>query len=418
MKRNSDASSLGEIINRYSWNQFSREKNMDDYLKDAQALFEVTRRLRRDFHQHPELGFKEVRSANIVAKELSALGMEVKTGVGQTGVVGLLGGKGPGPVVLLRFDMDALPINERTGAEYASLNQGVMHACGHDGHMAVGLTVARILNQHRNMFSGTVKLMFQPAEEGLGGAEKMIAEGVLDHPKPDVALAMHVWNERPLGWVGITPGPVMAAADTFNIQITGGGGHGAAPNLTKDPIVAAAQVVNALQTIVSRNLSPLQSAVVTVASIHAGEAFNVIPTEAQLKGTLRSFEASVRQRMISRFGQIVEEISQAMECEAKFEIQSLTPALVNDIEVTGRVQQVAGRLLPQDELDFHSVTMGSEDMAFVQQRIPGCYIFVGSANQQKGLDAPHHSAEFDIDEACLSKGAGLLTAAAMEFLGK
>jgi amidohydrolase len=391
---------------------------MDDFLKDAQALFEVTRHLRRDFHQHPELGFQEVRSAKIIAKELSDLGMEVKTGVGQTGVVGLLEGKGPGPVVLLRFDMDALPVNEETGAEYASLNQGVMHACGHDGHMAIGLTVARILNQHRDRFTGTVKLMFQPAEEGLGGAEKMIADGVLDNPRPDVALAMHVWNERQLGWVGITPGPVMAAADTFNIHITGKGGHGAGPNFTKDPVVTAAQVVNALQTIVSRNLSPLQSAVVTVASIHAGEAFNIIPGAAQLNGTLRSFESTARERMISRFGQIVEGISRAMECEAKVEIKSLTPALVNDIEVTRRVQQVAGKLLPQDQLDFHSVTMGSEDMAFVQQHIPGCYIFVGSANQQKGLAAPHHSSEFDIDEACLSKGAGLITAAAMQFLGK
>jgi amidohydrolase len=391
---------------------------MENYLAEAQALYEYTRELRRDFHRHPEIGFKELRTAKIVAHQLTDLGMEVNTGLGQTGVVGLLEGHGPGPVVLLRFDMDALPVREETGAEYASENEGVMHACGHDAHIAIGLTVAQILSEHRSEFSGTVKLMFQPAEEGLGGAEQMIADGVLDNPKPHVALAMHVWNEKPVGWTGIVPGPVMAAADTFHIHISGKGGHGAAPNFTHDPIIAAAQVVNALQTIVSRNISPLQTAVVTVASIHAGDAFNVIPADADLKGTLRSFEVPVRQHMIDRFGQIVEDVARAMDCEAKYEIKSITPALVNDPEVTNRVQQVALKLLPQEVLDFHAITMGSEDMAFVQQRIPGCYIFVGSANKEKGLDAPHHSSTFDIDESILSKGAGLMAASAMEFLRK
>ncbi len=390
---------------------------MDQFLEDAQVLFDYTRALRRDFHQHPELGLKEFRTAATVARELAGLGLEVKSRVGETGVIGLLHGKASGRVVLLRFDMDALPVKEETGAEYASLNDGIMHACGHDGHVAVGLTVARLLTQHRSEFNGTVKFMFQPGEEGLGGAEKMIADGVLANPKPDVALAMHVWNERPVGWVGIVSGPVMAAADTFTIRIIGKGGHGASPNLTIDPVVVSAQLVTALQTIVSRNVSPLQTAVVTVASIHAGEAFNVIPGEAVLKGTLRSFESSVRERMIARFGQIVENISQAMECQAKYEITSITPAVVNDAVTTSRVQQVAKRLLPVDELDFHSITMGSEDMAFVQQQIPGCYIFVGSANQEKGLNAPHHSAKFDIDESILPKMAGLMEACTLEFLG-
>ena len=229
---------------------------MNNFLDEAQALFEYTRNLRRDFHKHPEIGLKEFRTANIVAKELSGLGMEVKTGVGQTGVVGLIEGKAPGPVVLLRVDMDALPIQEETGAEYASENPGLMHACGHDGHVAVGLTVARILNEHRNEFCGTVKMVFQPGEEGLGGAEKMIADGVLQDPPADVALGLHVWNEKPVGWIGVVPGPVMAAADTFTVKITGRGGHGAVPDLTADPIVAAAQVVTALQSIVSRNVPP------------------------------------------------------------------------------------------------------------------------------------------------------------------
>src|SRR4030043_1834840 len=205
---------------------------MHNYLNEAKELFEYTRRLRRDFHQHPEIGFNEYRTANIVAKELSEMGLKVKTGVGKTGVVAILEGNTTGPVLLLRFDMDALPILEETGADYASVNNGVMHACGHDGHVAIGLTVARILVKYREKFSGTVKFVFQPAEEGLGGAVSMIAGGILQSPKPDVALALHIWNERPVGFIPIVPGLAMAAADTFEIRIIGKGGHGGSPHLS------------------------------------------------------------------------------------------------------------------------------------------------------------------------------------------
>jgi amidohydrolase len=391
---------------------------MRNFLDEAQELFEYTRELRRDFHRHPELGFKEVRTANIVAKELTNVGMEVKTGVGKTGVVALLKGKVASPVILLRFDMDALPIQEETGAEYASLNDGIMHACGHDGHIAIGLTVARILNAYRTEFEGTVKLVFQPAEEGLGGAESMIADGILQNPPPEVALGLHVWNEKPVGWVGIVPGPVMAAADTFYVRIIGKGGHGAVPNLTNDPILAASQVVNALQGIVSRNVSPLKTAVVTVASMHGGEAFNVIPAEVELKGTIRTFEPEMRELVIKRFHQIVENVAHASECEAIIDIKSITPAVFNDPEITARVQHVAGELLPHDQLDFQTTTMGSEDMAYILKEVPGCYIFIGSANKGNNLVAPHHSSKFDFDESILPKAAGLMTASAMEFLGK
>jgi len=391
---------------------------MEKFLDDAQALFEYTRDLRRDFHKYPELGFKEIRTANIIAKELTNLGMEVKTGVGQTGVVALLEGKESGPVVLLRFDMDALPIQEETGAEYASVNDGIMHACGHDGHIAIGLTVARLLNDHRSEFKGTVKLVFQPAEEGLGGAERMIADGILHSPAPDVVLALHVWNEKPVGWIGIVPGPTMAAADTFYVRIIGNGGHGAVPNLCNDPVLAAAQVINSLQSIVSRNVSPLKAAVVTVASIHGGEAFNVIPSEVELKGTIRSFESTVRDRVVLRLEQIIVNITHAMECESQIEIKSIMPAVVNHPEITKRVQQVASKLLPNDQFDFHTVTMGSEDIAYVLQQIPGCYFFIGSANKEKNLDASHHHSKFDFDESILPKAAGLMVASALEFLGK
>ena len=389
---------------------------MRNTLDDARQLFEYTRAMRRDFHRHPEIGFKEIRTANIVAKELSRLGLEVKTGVGQTGVVGLVEGKAPGPVVLLRFDMDALPIQEETGAEYASLNDGLMHACGHDGHVAIGLTVAHILNDLHSEFGGTVKLVFQPAEEGLGGAQSMIKDGILQNPKPDIALGLHIWNEKPVGWVGIVPGPTMAAADTFNIRIIGKGGHGAVPNLTKDPILAASLVVTALQGIVSRNVSPLKSAVVTIASIHGGDAFNVIPAEVELKGTLRTFEPEIRDVVIRRFHEIVENICLASECEVIIEITSITPALHNDPEITARVQEVAAEMLHDDQLDFQTRTMGSEDMAYILEQVPGCYFLIGSANKEMNLDAPHHNSKFDFDESILSKAAGLMAASAMKFL--
>jgi amidohydrolase len=268
---------------------------MPDFFREAQDLFEYTRELRRDFHRHPEMGFQEVRTAGIVARELNSLGLEVTTGIAKTGVVGLLEGDKPGPVILLRFDMDALPINEETGAEYASQNPGVMHACGHDGHIATGLAIARLLHMHRDELAGTVKFVFQPAEEGLGGAESMIAEGILENPKPDRVLGMHLWNERPVGWLGISDGPEMAAAEIFRLRLIGKGGHGALPHLAVDPVVAAAQVINALQTIASRNVSPLQSAVLSVTMFRAGESFNVIPLRLSFKAPF-VFEPEVRQQ--------------------------------------------------------------------------------------------------------------------------
>lgn len=390
---------------------------MPDFLLEAQALFEYTQSMRRDFHAHPELGFHEVRTAGIVAKELTALGMEVNTGVGGTGVVALLEGAKPGPVVLVRADMDALPIREETGAPYASQNPGVMHACGHDGHTAVLLTVAKILNAHRNQLYGTVKFMFQPAEEGMGGAEKMIEDGVLENPKVDVALALHVWNEKPVGWLGIASGPVMAGAEIFKIKVRGKGGHGAVPHLAVDPILAAAQVVSALQGIVARNIAPLQTAVVSVCTIHGGETFNVIPPEVEMTGTIRTFEQAVRTRVLERFEKTIHSIAEGMGCQAEIELQILTPATINHPETAARIQAVARCLFPGTDVETANyITMGSEDFAFVLEKVPGCFFFIGSANPEKGLDAGHHHPKFDIDEAALSRGAALMAATIIDLL--
>lgn len=396
---------------------------MPDFLKEARELFPYTQSLRRDFHRYPELGFREIRTSGIVAKELESLDIEVTKGVGKTGVVGLLEGTKPGPTLLLRFDMDALPILEETGAEYASQNQGVMHACGHDGHAAIGLTVAKMLHTHREQLNGTIKFCFQPSEEGnngeeVGGAEMMIRDGLLDGPKVDLSLSLHLWNEKPLGWLGVTKGPIMAGAEIFTVCISGRGGHGAIPDRAVDPVVAAANIVSALQTIVSRNVSPLDTAVVSVTNIHGGTAFNVIPQEVRLEGTIRTFDHGVRQRVMERFEQIARGVGEGMGCQVEVEIKRITPALVNNESITSRVQETAQRVLSESKLDSEYQTMTAEDMAYMQERVPGCYFFVGSNDKARHLDYGHHHPKFDFDEEALIRGSALMAAAAIDILNQ
>jgi amidohydrolase len=395
---------------------------MPNFLEQAKDLFPYTQSLRRDFHMHPELGFHEIRTGGIVAKELEALGIEVTKGVGKTGVVGMLEGSKPGPTLLLRFDMDALPINEETGAEYASQTPNTMHACGHDGHTAIGLTVAKILNQHKNDLAGNIKFCFQPSEEGsngeeIGGAEMMMRDGVLDLPKVDMSLSLHLWNEKPLGWVGVAKGPVMAGAEEFKVKIIGRGGHGAIPNQTIDPIVAAANIVNAVQSIVSRNVGPLETAVVSVTTIHGGTAFNVIPQEVTLEGTIRTFDKRVRQMVVERFEQVVKGVGEALGCQVEVQTKRLTPALVNDATLAEKVQQTAAQVLSESNLDTAGyLTMGAEDMAFMQEKVPGCYFFIGSNDSARHLDYGHHHPKFDFDEEALVRGAALMASAAADIL--
>jgi amidohydrolase len=395
---------------------------MPNFLNQAKQLFPYTQSLRRDFHIHPELGFREIRTGGIVAKELEALGIEVTKGVGKTGVVGMLEGAKPGPTLLLRFDMDALPINEETGAEYASQTPNTMHACGHDGHTAIGLTVAKILNEHKNDLAGNIKFCFQPSEEGnngeeIGGAEMMMRDGVLDTPKVDMSLSLHLWNEKPLGWIGVAKGPVMAGAEEFKIKIIGRGGHGAIPNQTIDPIVAAANIVNAVQSIVSRNVGPLETAVVSVTTIHGGTAFNVIPQEVTLEGTIRTFDKRVRQMVVERFEQVAKGVGEALGCQVEVQTKRLTPALVNDDTLAEKVQQTAAQVLSESNLDTAGyLTMGAEDMAFMQEKVPGCYFFIGSNDAAHHLDYGHHHPKFDFDEEALARGAALMASAAADIL--
>ncbi|HNB85141.1 MAG TPA: amidohydrolase [Anaerolineales bacterium] len=395
---------------------------MTDFLNEARSLFSYTQTLRRDFHLHPELGFREIRTSGIVAKELEALGLEVTKGVGKTGVVGLLEGAKPGPTLLLRFDMDALPIHEETGAEYASQNAGVMHACGHDGHTAIGLTVAKLLNQHKDKLAGTVKFCFQPSEEGnngeeVGGAEMMMRDGVLDGPKVDMTLSLHLWNEKPLGWVNVAKGPVMAGAEEFKIKVIGKGGHGAIPDLAVDPVVCAAQIVSASQSIVSRNVGPLETAVISFTVINGGTAFNVIPQEVMMQGTIRTFDPQVRTKVLQRFDEVVRGVASAMGCQVELNVKQLTPALINAERVAASVQATAQRLLPNLHHDLSPyLTMGAEDMAYMQAKVDGCYFFIGSNNHERHLDYGHHHPKFDFDEQALITGSALMAAAAADIL--
>lgn len=391
---------------------------MVDFYRQASDLFEYSQALRRDFHRNPELGFQEVRTAGIVAHELQQLGLEVITGVAKTGVVALLEGSQPGPTLLVRFDMDALPVSEETGNAYASMRPGVMHACGHDGHVAIGLTVAKILTRMQSQLRGRVKFVFQPAEEGLGGAEGMIAAGVLENPRPDHTLALHIWNDKPLGWIGITPGPLMAGAEVFKIKLTGRGGHGALPHQTVDPVVAASQVVMALQTIVARNVSPLQSAVITVARMQAGEAFNVIPQSAELNGTIRTFEPQVREMVLRRFREVVSGVAQALGCTVEIDLVRLTPAVINDAALAARLAGCVRQSLPSAQLDNNFQLMVSEDMAYMMEQVPGCYLVVGGANPAKEPNYPHHHPRFDFDEEALIWASALISTAVSELLSQ
>jgi len=386
------------------------EKHID-FLRESCAMLQELVAWRRDFHMHPELGLEEIRTANIVAEQLAESGYQVQTGVAKTGVVGLLDGTGPGPVMMLRFDMDALPVQEANEVEYASQFPGKMHACGHDGHVAIGLGVAELLARHRDQWMGTLKLVFQPAEEGGGGAEMMVLEGVLEVPPVDVVFALHLQNNLPLGQAMIMSGPVMAASERWELTITGRGGHGAKPHLTVDPIIAAAQVVVGLQTIVSRSVDPQEPAVVSVGTIHGGQAFNIIPPQVDLTGTIRSFDPEVRQMVLCRFEEIVEGVCGAMRAQAGLRLIPTCPALVNNPIVTDVMRTAAEVVLGPENVHSGGRTMGSEDAAFYQQEVPGCYIFLGAANAERGLNHPNHNPRFDFDEEALPLGAAILAQA-------
>jgi amidohydrolase len=389
-----------------------------DFMSRAEAQRDLLIAQRRDFHRNPELAFQEVRTAGIVANELNQLGLEVQTGVGKTGVVGILEGSSDGPTVLVRCDMDALPILEEVQADYTSANPGKMHACGHDGHTAIALSVARMFSEMRANVHGRIKFVFQPAEEIARGAQAMIDDGVLTGPTPDVAVGLHLWNDLPSGTVSITDEPAMAGADDWQLVIRGSGGHGASPHETRDPIVCGAQIVSAFQTIVSRNISGFDHGVVSVCVFQAGEARNVIPSEARLGGTFRTFTPEIHDRVVRRMTEISTGIATAMGCTAEFTYTQLTPPLLNDAATNTKLKEAFHRAAPGLTYVNNAKTMGAEDMAVFLQHVPGTYFFVGTGYDKSADVYPHHHPKFDIDENMLPVAAGLLATAVAEYVIK
>jgi len=366
--------------------------------------------LRRDLHQNPELAYAEHRTAAKVAAFLEGSGLILRTGLAGTGVLAMTGAGGR--TVLLRADMDGLPIDEQGETPYASRIKGAMHACGHDGHTAIGAAAARILGRRR--LPGTVRVIFQPAEEGEGGAQALVAEGVMEGV--DVALGIHLWNELPVGTIGVKAGPLMASVDRLRIVIHGRGGHGGTPHRSADPVVAAAHVVTALQTIVAREVAPVQAAVVTIGSIHGGQAFNVIPDEVTLTGTIRTFDPGLRRSMPERIARIAAGVAGGLGCRADVDVRAGNPAVQNDAGVAAVARRAAVRVVGEANVVEPEPTMGGEDMAVYFERAPGCFVFVGSANPARGLDQPHHSPRFDFDEDALAIGCEFMVQAAEEAL--
>ena len=366
---------------------------------------------RRDLHAHPELGFQETRTSLLVAERLTALGYSVRPNVARTGVVGLKGNGGR--CVLLRADMDALPVEEANDVPYRSKHQGKMHACGHDGHVAIGLEVARRLAAV--VLPGTVKLAFQPAEELSGGAGAMIEDGVLEQPAVAAAFGIHLWNGLPVGTIGVMPGPMMASVDEFEIAVTGKGGHAAMPHLAIDPVLVAAHLVTALQSLVSRRRDPFEEGVVSVTQVQAGHAFNVIPNQALLRGTVRTFGGRFWDDAPNLVRGTAEGIAAAFGASAAVTFRRLTAPLVNEARMAALMQEVAGEIVGNEKVLGGIRTMGGEDMSHFLSKVPGCFAFVGSARAD-GTSSPHHSPSFDIEEESLVIGAELLSHVAVRYL--
>lgn len=389
---------------------------------------------RRDIHEHPELGNREVRTSALVADHLRSLGLEVRTGVAHTGVVGLLRGAGPGPVVLLRADMDALPVTERMGlpfastvrTEYGGTDVGVMHACGHDAHTAILMGVAEVLAGMRDDLPGTVKFVFQPAEEGApageeGGAELMIREGILDDPDPDAAFALHMDAAEPAGDILYRPGGTYASADDFQIVVRGRQTHGAFPWDGADPVVAAAQIVTALQTLVSREVDLRKTAaVISIGIIRGGTRSNIIPGEVELIGTIRSLDSGVRDRLHERIRQVATGVAGALGTSAEIRIPMThaNPVTVNDPELTARMVPALEAAVGADRVRLRPPLMAGEDFSFIAQRVPSVYIGLGGRDPVVPEEdaAPHHSPGFRLDESGFENGVRALTAMTLEIL--
>jgi amidohydrolase len=383
------------------------------------AEFDEMVATRRDLHAHPELGFEEVRTSGIVAERLRKLGLEPRTGVGRTGVLARITGGKPGRTVLLRADMDALPILEENDVPYRSQSPGRMHACGHDCHTSILLGIARQLVAEAKDLKGNVVLCFQPAEElggPKGGAEAMIQDGALEWAKADATFGLHVWQDLPLGTVGVTAGPWMAAVDEFTVTFKGKGAHAAMPQSSRDPVVALAHAVTALQSIVSRNADPLKELVVSVTQLKAGSAFNIIPETAWMNGTIRVFDRELWAAIPRHFERVVRGVAAALDCEAEILYERGNRPTVNDPTMCAFARAAAVSVVGEANVPHDIRTMGGEDFSAFLERLPGVFIAIGSRNESRGLTFDHHHPRFDVDEQSLAIGAEILLETTRRYL--
>src|SRR6202048_79151 len=368
---------------------------------------------RRDLHAHPELGFEEHRTSAMVADRLRELGFEVHTGIGVTGVVGVLKGARPGKTIMLRADMDGLPIDEENDVPYHSQAPERMHACGHDGHVAMLLGAARIVMSRRDEVAGTVCFLFQPAEEGKGGAKAMVDDGVLERFGIERAYGLHLASAHPAGQVGFREGAFYASSDSIEITVEGKGGHGASPHQTVDPVYVASQFVVAVQQIVSRNIDPIEPAVVTIGAFNGGTTHNVIPSRVKLLGTVRAFDAGVRAKMAERIERVLRGICESSGATYAFEYLWRYPVTSNDVEQTRYARALARRVAGDEHVADVPKLMGAEDFSFFAERVPACFFTIGS-NGGPARSCPHHHARFDIDESALQTGVRMMTALALD----
>jgi amidohydrolase len=373
--------------------------------------------IRRTIHMHPELGFEEVETSRLVAGWLEKFGIEVKRGVARTGVIGLLRGKEPGKTVAIRADMDALPIDEAGPVPYASRIKGKMHACGHDAHVAILLGVAKFFSSNPELVKGNIKWIFQPAEEGGGGGRVMTEEGVLENPTVDAIFGAHVFPLLSVGKVGVYEREGLAATDRFIVKIIGKGGHGAFPHLCKDPILAAGHLITQIHSIVSRNINPIDSAVITIGKVSGGTAFNIIPDEVELTGTVRSLTPQVQEELKNRIEIVARGVAQSFGMDYRYEFEYGYPMLINDPEMSKLVARACAKGIGQENVVWVKPAMGGEDFSYYLQKVPGAFFRLGNRNEAKGTIHPYHSSLFDVDEDILPLGVEMFVRIIDEFLG-
>jgi len=382
----------------------------------ASRLCEEVIRLRRDFHKHPELGFEEKRSSALIAGYLRELGLEVQTGVARTGVVGLLKGARPGRNVMLRADMDALPIREQRESGYRSVNDGVMHACGHDGHMAILLGTAKLLSGMRDSLSGVVKFVFQPGEENLGGAELMIADGVLENPRVDAAFGLHLISILPYGIIASRTGAFMASIDVFTITVLGRAGHSAMPDGSVDALSLGAHVVTNMENYIKTSLGAEHQVIVNLGTFHGGTAPNIVADAVTLTGTVRALDEGVRMSVKALMEEFLQETTKPRGGAYTLDYVQGYPITMNDDTMTRLALETAVKTVGKDNVLEIPPTMASEDMSFYLREVPGCFFFVGAGNADAALNMPHHNPLFDIDERSLELGVRMMSSLAIGFL--